>query len=183
MLTCVFWICFPGELARLRRAAAGMSKDFLKGTADEYDVVVVGSGLAGLTSANTLAKAGHRVLLLEHHYQLGGMATWFKRRGGHIFDISLHGFPVGMIKSCRKYWTKEIADSIVPLKGIRFENPQFSIQTTFNRDDFTRQLIEKFGIPAETVAAFFDFARSMNFFDDQSMTTRELFEKFFPGRS
>jgi phytoene dehydrogenase-like protein len=160
-----------------------MAKDFLKDLRDRYDVVVIGSGLAGLTGANVLAKAGYSVLLLEHHYQLGGMATWFKRRGGHIFDISLHGFPVGMIKSCRKYWTKEIADSIVPLKGIRFENPQFSIQTTFNRDDFTRQLIEKFGIPAETVAAFFDFARSMNFFDDQSMTTRELFEKFFPGRS
>ena len=52
------------------------------------------------------------------------MATWFKRRNGHIFDISLHGFPVGMIKSCRKYWSKEIADSIVQLKDIRFVNPQ-----------------------------------------------------------
>ncbi|HVJ68141.1 MAG TPA: NAD(P)-binding protein, partial [Caulifigura sp.] len=160
-----------------------MAKDFLKDLRDRYDVIVIGSGLAGLTGANVLAKAGYSVLLLEHHYQLGGMATWFKRRGGHIFDISLHGFPVGMIKSCRKYWTKEIADSIVPLKGIRFENPQFSIRTTFNREDFTAQLIEKFGIAPETVTAFFDFARSMNFYDDQSMTTRELFEKFFPGRS
>jgi phytoene dehydrogenase-like protein len=87
-----------------------MPRDFLRGTRDSYDVVVVGSGLAGLTSANILARAGHSVLLLEHHYQLGGMATWFKRRGGHIFDISLHGFPIGMVKSCRKYWTQEIAD-------------------------------------------------------------------------
>ena len=52
------------------------------------------------------------MLLLEHHYQFGGLATWFTRRGGHIFDISLHGFPSGMIKSCRKYWTREIADAI-----------------------------------------------------------------------
>ena len=102
-----------------------MPKDFLKGAKDHYDVIVIGSGLAGLTSANTLARAGHSVLLLEHHYQLGGMATWFKRQNGHIFDISLHGFPIGMIKSCRKYWTQEIADSIVQLKGVRFENPQF----------------------------------------------------------
>src|SRR5277367_4499691 len=113
-----------------------MSKDFLSGARDEYDVVVIGSGLAGLTSANTLAKAGHSVLLLEHHYQLGGMATWFKRRGGHIFDISLHGFPVGMIKSCRKYWTKEIASLIVQLKGIRFVNPQMDVRTTFTREDY-----------------------------------------------
>ena len=159
-----------------------MPRDFLKGTKDAYDVVVVGSGLAGLTSANILARQGFSVLLLEHHYQLGGMATWFKRAGGHIFDISLHGFPHGMIKSCRKYWTREIADSIVPLKGIRFENPQFSLKTTFTREDFTRILVEHFGIAHETVQQFFDTARGMNFFDEQSRTTRELFEQFFPGR-
>lgn len=160
-----------------------MPKDFLKGARDRYDVVVIGSGLAGLTSANLLARQGYSVLLLEHHYQLGGMATWFKRRGGHIFDISLHGFPVGMKKSCRKYWTDEIAESIVQLEGIRFENPQFSLRTTFDRQDFTRLLIEKFGVAPETVQAFFDTARGMNFFDDRDRTVRDLFEQFFPGRS
>jgi all-trans-retinol 13,14-reductase len=159
-----------------------MPKDFLKNARDEYDVVVIGSGLGGLTSANILARQGYSVLLLEHHYQLGGMATWFKRRGGHIFDISLHGFPMGMIKSCRKYWTQEIADSIVQLKGIRFENPQFSVRTTFDRVDFTRILTDDFGIAPETITAFFDKARSMNFFDDQATTIRQLFEEFFPGR-
>ncbi|MFN8708421.1 MAG: phytoene desaturase family protein, partial [Planctomyces sp.] len=144
--------------------------------------VVIGSGLAGLTSANILARQGYSVLLLEHHYQLGGMATWFKRSRGHIFDISLHGFPVGMIKSCRKYWTREIADSIVPLKGIRFENPQFSVRTTFTREDFTRILTEKFRIEPESVNRFFDVARGMNFYDEQQKTTRQLFEEFFPGR-
>ncbi len=159
-----------------------MPKDFLKGAKDHYDVVVIGSGLGGLTSANVLARQGYSVLLLEHHYQLGGMATWFKRRNGHIFDISLHGFPHGMIKSCRKYWTQEIADSIVQLKGVRFENPQFSIETTFDRKDFTSLLTDKFGIEEANVDAFFNKARGMNFYDEQALTTRELFEEFFPGR-
>ncbi len=159
-----------------------MPKDFLKGAKDEYDAVVIGSGLAGLTSANILARAGHSVLLLEQHYKLGGMATWFKRPGGHIFDISLHGFPVGMIKSCRRYWSQEIADSIVQLTGIRFDNPMFSLTTTFNRDDFTKLLIEQFQVDAAAVHGFFDAARGMNFYDDQQMTTRELFDRFFPGR-
>ncbi len=159
-----------------------MAKDFLKDTQDEYDVVVIGSGLAGLTAANTLARQGRSVLLCEQHYKLGGMATWFKRPGGHIFDISLHGFPVGMIKSCRRYWTREIADSIVQLKNIRFDNPMFSLTTTFNREDFTKLLIEKFQLAEATVKEFFDTARGMNFYDDQQMTTKQLFERFFPGR-
>ena len=71
------------------------------------------------------------------------MATWFKRPGGHIFDISLHGFPFGMVKSCRRYWSQEIADSIVQLKNIRFDNPMFSLTTSFNRDDYTRLLTDE----------------------------------------
>ena len=123
------------------------------------------------------------MLLLEQHYKLGGMATWFRRPGGHIFDVSLHGFPYGMVKSCRRYWSKEIADSIVQLQNIRFDNPMFSLTTTFNREDFTRLLTgPQFGIEPTVVKEFFDTARGMNFYDDQVTTTGELFERFFPGR-
>lgn len=159
-----------------------MAYDWLKGVADDYDVIVIGSGLGGLTGANVLAKAGHRVLLLEHHYQFGGLATWFTRKGGHIFDISLHGFPAGMIKSCRKYWTKEIADAIVPLKDIRFVNPQMDVWTTFTREDYTRVLVEKFGLAQAQVEAFYEHLRAMNFYDNNPETTGQMLERFFPGR-
>jgi phytoene dehydrogenase-like protein len=159
-----------------------MAKDWLKDAKSFYDVVVIGSGLAGMTSANLLARLGHSVLLAEHHYNLGGMATWFKRKGGHVLDISLHGFPCGMIKTLRKYWTREMADSVIQLKGIHFDNPQFSVDTTFDKVDFSRILMEHFGIMKDVIDDFFKTARSMNFYDDLVMTTGELFEKFFPGR-
>ena len=159
-----------------------MPKDFLAGIQDRYDAVVIGSGLGGMTAANVLGRQGRRVLLMEQHYKLGGMATWFKRPGGHIFDISLHGFPYGMIKSCRRYWNRKISDAIVPLENMRFDNPMFSFTTTYDRTDFTRLLVEHFKIPGATVDEFFSTVRGMNFYDDQTTTTGELFERFFPGR-
>ena len=150
---------------------------------EHYDVIVIGSGLAGMTSANLLARSGHKVLLLERHYKLGGLATWFHRNGQtHIFDVSLHGFPVGMIKSCRRYWNAEVAERIVQLGCIKFDNPQFTLSTTFDRADFTRLLIEKFRLAPETVSQFFDTARNMTHYGDEKMTTRELFDRFFPNR-
>ncbi|NBX01649.1 FAD-binding protein, partial [bacterium] len=144
-----------------------------------YDAVVIGAGLGGMTAANNLAKFGRKVLLLEHHYQLGGLATFFKRPKGHIFDISLHGFPYGMIKSTRRYWTPEISQRIHQLKEVRFVNPDFDIQTTFDRQDFTRILREHFRLPEATVEAFFSHLREMNYYDNDPRTTRELFEQFF----
>ena len=159
-----------------------MSLRQLRDVKDYYDVVVVGSGLGGLTGANLLAKQGHSVLLLEHHYQFGGLATWFKRAGGHIFDISLHGFPVGMIKSCRRYWTKEIADSIVQLKNIRFVNPQYDLKTTFDRLDFTQILQDSFQVARSKVEDFFEHLRTMDYFAKDGRTIGDLLEQFFPGR-
>ncbi len=150
----------------------------------DYDVIVIGSGLAGMTAANIMGRHGHKVLLLESHNKLGGFATWFFRKDRkHVFDISLHGFPAGMIKTCKKYWSKEIADSIVQLKDVRFVNPQFSVQTDFTKEDYTRILIEKFQLSAEVVNGFFTHLAQMNFFDNSQMTNGELFEKFFPGRN
>lgn len=50
-----------------------------------YDAIVVGGGMAGLTSAAFLAKAGRSVLLFEKEKACGGLVNSFER-DGFIFD-------------------------------------------------------------------------------------------------
>ena len=50
------------------------------------EVVVVGAGIAGLTSAAILSKLGLAVTLIESHTQSGGCAGTFKR-SNYIFDV------------------------------------------------------------------------------------------------
>jgi len=52
-----------------------------------YDVIVIGGGLAGLTTAALLSQAELQVLLLEKNTRLGGYAVSYTT-GGHRFDIA-----------------------------------------------------------------------------------------------
>lgn len=58
----------------------------------EYDIIVVGAGLGGLTAASRLAILGYKVAVFEQHYRAGGYASSFYK-DGYEFDISLHAIP------------------------------------------------------------------------------------------
>ena len=50
------------------------------------EIIVVGAGIAGLTSAAILSKYGFKVTLIESHSQSGGCAGTFKRKN-YVFDV------------------------------------------------------------------------------------------------
>jgi zeta-carotene desaturase len=59
--------------------------------AENFDVAVIGGGVAGLAAATRLAEAGRRVLVLEARGQLGGRATAFSdRETGELVDNGQH---------------------------------------------------------------------------------------------
>ena len=65
----------------------------------DYDVVVTGAGIAGLTAAALLAKRGLRVAVIDNNYSPGGSCGVFKRRNttfdqgsAMLFGFGEHGF-------------------------------------------------------------------------------------------
>ncbi|WP_221409882.1 NAD(P)/FAD-dependent oxidoreductase [Reichenbachiella sp. MSK19-1] len=61
----------------------------MKKIEDKYDVVIIGSGMAGLSCGLILAMEGKSVCVLEKNAQIGGTLQTFKRDGGK-FDTGVH---------------------------------------------------------------------------------------------
>jgi phytoene dehydrogenase-like protein len=53
-----------------------------------YDTIIVGGGIAGLTSAAYLSRAGQKVLLIEKNREFGGLVNTFTHNGFH-FDAGV----------------------------------------------------------------------------------------------
>jgi all-trans-retinol 13,14-reductase len=62
---------------------------------NQFDAVIIGSGLGGLSCATAFARQGFKSLVLEKHDKPGGYATTFQRPGGFVFDVSLHSTDAG----------------------------------------------------------------------------------------
>jgi len=60
----------------------------------QYDVVVVGGGIAGLTAAIYAAKAGKQTLIIEKQDRLGGRAMSMKKKGAY-FNLGGHALYKG----------------------------------------------------------------------------------------
>src|SRR3954453_13580036 len=58
---------------------------------NDWDAIVIGSGLGGLTCAAYLTAAGKRTLVLEQNQVAGGCSQVFRRKGNRYeFDVGMH---------------------------------------------------------------------------------------------
>ncbi len=57
--------------------------------AQDYDVIVIGSGIGGLCCAALLTRLGRKVCVLEQHYTAGGFTHSYEREG-YEWDVGVH---------------------------------------------------------------------------------------------
>ena len=128
---------------------------------NEYDAIIIGSGLGGLSCAAAFARQGFKPLLIEQHYKLGGYATTFKRPGGFEFDASLHSTTVG-----ERNGIYNLIRAFPEITDVEFEPhpnlyriifPDYDIRVPQkNVQEYINKLVELFPEEKEGIAGIFD---------------------------
>ncbi|MGD0855938.1 MAG: FAD-dependent oxidoreductase [Dehalococcoidia bacterium] len=135
----------------------------------DFDVIVIGSGMGGLSAATSLAKSGKKMLVLEKHNVPGGCATSFLR-GRFEFEIALHELsglgsennqgPLYRILSNYGVYPKVEFVKIKELFHSYF--PDFEITAPIGRENFERAICEQFPKHKDSImkmsAIIFSFA-------------------------
>ncbi len=144
----------------------------------DYDVVVVGAGLGGLSAATWLSKEGKKVLLLERHRVPGGYASSFKR-GPFEFEISLHELSgLGSVEDKGPLWKlfqqAGITDRVDFVRIPEFYRsvfPDVDVTIPLGRENFEAEMARHF--PAEA-GNLKKFSGVMHDFADQALKANRV---------
>ncbi|MDX2432410.1 MAG: FAD-dependent oxidoreductase, partial [Bacteroides sp.] len=63
----------------------------------DFDAIIIGGGLGGLSAGALLSRHGKKVMLIEQHYIPGGCATIFKRKD-FLMEVGLHAMDGSLIE-------------------------------------------------------------------------------------
>lgn len=131
----------------------------------KYDVIVIGGGLAGLSSALKLSQGEKKVAVFEKHFMAGGYATNFKRKDKegnlYTFDVALHGIG-GLLPGNAFYNHMKDINMIDKVEFLRksetgtiYENG-IEIDVPDNFEKYKKHLISRYSNHREKIIELFD---------------------------
>ena len=126
---------------------------------NNYDVIVVGAGLGGMTAASLIAKRGLSVLMIDQQSKPGGSCTSF-RRNGVTYDVGtamLYGFGERGFKPFR-FLMNELEEPVevvahATLARMTFEGQPITFWPDVER--FLKELDRLFPQEKESLRAFY----------------------------
>ncbi len=134
---------------------------------NDLDVIVIGSGIGGLSTAAFLSKVGKRVLVLEQHYIAGGCTHSFTERGiehetgiHYIGNIDKRKKILDMITEENIEWCKMGLDNNNIYDEIVIGDKKYYFRTGVN--NFKRDMIEYFPNEAEAINKYIKLVQKVS---------------------
>ena len=113
----------------------------------QYDVIIIGAGIGGLTAAALLSKTGLSVCVLEKEPHVGGYLAGFRRKD-FIFDTAIHWLnqygPEGMVTKLFDVLGSDHPRAITLQRTRRYKGSGYNYLLTNNPDKLRDQLIAEF---------------------------------------
>jgi phytoene dehydrogenase-like protein len=118
----------------------------------DYDVLIIGAGMSGLAAGIRLAYYGKKVCIVERHYRVGGLNSFYEL-GGHKFDVGLHAMtnyvpegvrlaPLPKLLRQLKLTAEDFALCPQRMSVIKFPNKTIRFNNDF--DFFVQEVVDSF---------------------------------------
>lgn len=139
-----------------------------------YDVVIIGCGLSGLGAGIRLAHFDKKVLIVEKHTEIGGLNSFYTRKG-RVIDVGLHAMtnytpkgvrssPLGKLLKQLRFRHDDFQLCQQTMSEIRF--PDNSLRFTNEFEFFEQEIAAQF--PSQ-IDGFRKLVQRINSFDELSL--------------
>lgn len=127
---------------------------------NEYDAIIIGSGIGALTTASLLSQLKNKkILILEKHWVIGGQTHVFKRKK-YYFDVGVH-YIGNMDQRCmpRQIFNFITENNLkwnkMPPIFEKFVYPDFTFDVPSNPKEYCEKLITKFPHEEKAIKQYF----------------------------
>ncbi len=155
----------------------------IEDASQNYDVIVVGSGMGGLTTAALLSKAGKKVLVLEQHYTAGGFTHSYTRKG-YEWDVGVHYIgdvhkeysPLrkmyDLITDGELKWSymDEVYDRII------IKDKEYKFRA--GRENFKAEILKNFPSEGDSIEKYLNLIRDANLFAMPAFIAKRMSPEF-----